>query len=78
MPLYRQSVIYGREGAELDGSLLDNWLTAASVLLRSLGEALRRHFFAAAKLHAGRTCRCLYWHREAARPRGAPMDLYAR
>jgi hypothetical protein len=45
---------------ELDGSLLDSWLTAASVQLRFFGEALRRHFFAAPKLHAGRTCRCLY------------------
>lgn len=55
LPLYRQSVIYAREGVELERSLLASWVGAASTLLRPLGEALRRHVFAAAKLHADDT-----------------------
>ena len=55
LPLYRQSVIYGREGVELERSLLANWVGAASTLLRPLGNALRRHVFAGTKLHADDT-----------------------
>jgi len=55
LPLYRQSVIYAREGVELERSLLASWVGAASTLLRPLGDALRRHVFAAAKLHADDT-----------------------
>ena len=55
VPLYRQSVIYAREGVELDRSLLASWVGAASALLRPLAEALRRHVFAATKLHADDT-----------------------
>jgi transposase len=55
LPLYRQSVIYAREGVELERSLLASWVGAASALLRPLSEALRRHVFAAAKLHADDT-----------------------
>lgn len=55
VPLYRQSVIYAREGVELERSLLASWVGAASALLRPLGEALHRHVFAAAKLHADDT-----------------------
>jgi hypothetical protein len=55
VPLYRQSVIYAREGVELGRSLLASWVGAASALLRPLSEALRCHVFAAAKLHADDT-----------------------
>lgn len=55
VPLYRQSVIYAREGVELERSLLASWVGAASALLRPLAEALRRHVFSAAKLHADDT-----------------------
>ena len=55
MPLYRQSVIHAREGVKLERSLLASWVGAASALLRPLGEALRRHVFACAKLHADGT-----------------------
>jgi transposase len=41
MPLYRQSVIYAREGVELERSLLASWVGAASALLRPLSGALR-------------------------------------
>jgi hypothetical protein len=55
VPLYRQSVIYAREGVELERSLLASCVGAASALLRPLSNALRRHVFAAAKLHADDT-----------------------
>lgn len=55
LPLYRQSVIYARDGVELDRSLLANWVGAASTLLRPLVGAVRRHVLAATKLHADDT-----------------------
>jgi len=53
LPLYRQSVIYAREGVELDRALLADWVGASSALLDPLVEAVRRHVMAGAKLHAG-------------------------
>ncbi|WP_254679567.1 IS66 family transposase, partial [Janthinobacterium sp. HH106] len=55
IPLYRQSVIYAREGVELERALLANWVGAASALLRPLVDAIRRHVLAGAKLHADDT-----------------------
>ncbi|KAB8044560.1 IS66 family transposase [Janthinobacterium aquaticum] len=55
LPLYRQSVIYAREGVELERALLANWVGAASALLRPLVEAIRRHVLAGTKLHADDT-----------------------
>lgn len=55
LPLYRQSVIYARDGVELDRALLASWVGAASALLRRLVDAIRRHVLAAAKLHADDT-----------------------
>jgi transposase len=55
LPLYRQSVIYAREGVELERALLANWVGAASALLRPLVDAIRRHVLAGAKLHADDT-----------------------
>jgi transposase len=55
LPLYRQSVIYAREGVELDRALLANWVGAASALLRPLVDAIRKHVLAASKLHADDT-----------------------
>jgi transposase len=55
LPLYRQSVIYAREGVELERSLLANWVGAASALLRPLVDAIRRHVLAGRKLHADDT-----------------------
>lgn len=52
LPLYRQSVIYAREGVDLDRALLVSWVAAASPLLRPLVEVIRRHVLARAKLHA--------------------------
>lgn len=39
LPLYRQSVIYAREGVALDRALLASWVGAASALLRPLVDA---------------------------------------
>ena len=55
LPLYRQSVIYAREGVDLDRALLVNWVGAASALLRPLVDAIRRHVLAASKLPADDT-----------------------
>ncbi|AKM33239.1 transposase (plasmid) [Pandoraea faecigallinarum] len=55
LPLYRQSVIYAREGVELDRSLLAKWVGHGANLLQPLVEALRRHVMAATKLHADDT-----------------------
>jgi transposase len=55
LPLYRQSMIYAREGVALDRSTLADWVGQASALLRPLGEALARHVLAADKVHADDT-----------------------
>ena len=55
LPLYRQSVIYAREGVELSRSLLADWVGASSHLLRPLVDAVRRHVMAGEKLHADDT-----------------------
>lgn len=55
VPLYRQSVIYAREGVELDRSLLAKWVGHSAALLQPLVEVLRRHVMAASKLHADDT-----------------------
>jgi transposase len=55
VPLYRQSVMYAREGVELDRSLLAKWVGHSAALLQPLVEALRRHVMEATKLHADDT-----------------------
>ena len=55
LPLYRQSVIYAREGVELDRALLADWVGASAALLRPLVEAICRHVLEATKLHADDT-----------------------
>jgi transposase len=55
LPLYRQSVIYAREGVDLYRALLASWIGAASALMRPLDDAIRRHVLAASKLHADDT-----------------------
>ncbi|MEI6003472.1 IS66 family transposase, partial [Paraburkholderia bengalensis] len=55
IPLYRQSVMYAREGIELDRSLLAKWVGHAATLLQPLVETLRRHVMSATKLHADDT-----------------------
>ncbi len=55
LPLYRQTVIYARDGVDLDRALLASWVGAASALLRPLVDAVRRHVLSGAKLHADDT-----------------------
>ncbi len=55
LPLYRQSEIYARQGAELERSTLADWVGGCSRLLEPLVEALRRYVMAAGKLHADDT-----------------------
>jgi hypothetical protein len=64
-PLYRQSVMYAREGVELDRSLLATSVGHGAKLLQPLVEALRRHVMAARSWIR----RCLYSHLATAKQR---------
>jgi hypothetical protein len=55
LPLYRQSLIYAREGVDLDRSTLADWVGRATWLLQPLSKALADHVFAGAKVHADDT-----------------------
>ncbi len=55
LPLYRQSMIYAREGVELDRSTLAKWVGESSSLLTPLVEVLRRYVLSASKLHGDDT-----------------------
>ena len=54
-PLHRQSVIYAREGVDLDRATLADWVGKAEFLLAPLAEAIGRHVRAGAALHADDT-----------------------
>ena len=55
LPLYRQSVIYGREGLELHRSTLADWVGKATALLEPLADAVGRHALAGQALFADDT-----------------------
>jgi transposase len=55
LPLYRQSVIYARDGVELSRALLADWVGACGDLFSPLVGAIGRHVKAADKLHADDT-----------------------
>lgn len=55
LPLYRQSEIYAREGLDLDRSTLCDWVGQAAWLLQPIIAAIRRHVFAAEKIHGDDT-----------------------
>jgi transposase len=55
LPLHRQSVIYAREGVELDRSTLADWVGQAVFLLSPLAEEIGSHVLAGAVLHADDT-----------------------
>ena len=55
LPLYRQAEIYAREGLELDRSTLGDWVGQAAWLLDPVVAAIRRHVFAAEKIHGDDT-----------------------
>jgi transposase len=55
LPLYRQSEIYARAGMDLDRSTLCDWVGQAAWLLQPIVEGIRRHIFAAEKIHGDDT-----------------------
>jgi transposase len=55
LPLYRQSEIYAREGLDLDRSTLCDWVGQAAWLLQPIVDGIRRHVFAAEKIHGDDT-----------------------
>jgi transposase len=55
LPLNRQSVVYEREGIDLDVSTLADWVGAASATLMPLVACIESHVFAAARIHADDT-----------------------
>jgi len=55
LPLHRQSVIYARQGVDLDRSTMADWMGGTAALLRPLVEAIRQHVCAGPVLHADDT-----------------------
>lgn len=55
LPLYRQNEIYARDGLDLGRSILCDWVGQAVWLLRPIVEGIRRHVFAAGKIHGDDT-----------------------
>jgi transposase len=55
LPLNRQSAVYAREGIALDVSTLADWVGASAATLMPLVETIRRHVFAAERIHADDT-----------------------
>jgi transposase len=55
LPLYRQSVIYSREGIELSRSTLADWIGKTCHLLRPLDDALQRYVMDSKKIHGDDT-----------------------
>ena len=55
LPLYRQSMIYGREGVELSRSTLADWIGLICRLLRPLNNALQQYVLQADKVHTDDT-----------------------
>ena len=55
LPLYRQSEIYARAGVDLDRSTLCDWVGQAAWLLAPIVEGIRKHVFAAEKIHGDDT-----------------------
>lgn len=55
LPLYRQSVIYAREGVDLPRSTLADWIGKVCSLLRPLDNALCRYVMDSEKIHGDDT-----------------------
>jgi transposase len=55
LPLHRQSVIYAREGVEIDRSTMADWVGSMAALVAPLAEAIGRHVRAGEVLHADDT-----------------------
>jgi len=55
LPLYRQSLIYAREGVDLPRSTLADWVGKSSALLSPLVDAIQRHTLSGETVHADDT-----------------------
>jgi transposase len=55
LPLYRQGLIFGRDGLDLDRSTLADWVGKATALLEPLADAIGRHVLAAGAIFADDT-----------------------
>ncbi|EEF26454.1 conserved hypothetical protein [Ricinus communis] len=55
IPLYRQSVMYARDGVEIEPGIMGYWLGALSWLFTPLLEAARRYVLGGGKLHVDDT-----------------------
>lgn len=55
LPLYRQSLIYGRDGVDLDRALLAEWVGKAAALMAPLIEKIEAHVLAGQVLFADDT-----------------------
>lgn len=55
LPLHRQSVIYARDGVELERSTLAGWVGQMTTLLQPLAETIARHVRAGEAIHADDT-----------------------
>jgi transposase len=55
LPLYRQSMIYARDGVELSRSTLADWVGQCSALVRPLVETIRQYVMSARKIHTDDT-----------------------
>jgi transposase len=52
IPFYRQSVMYARDGVEIEPGTMGSWLDSRTWLLNPLVDAVRRHAFGGSKVHA--------------------------
>jgi transposase len=55
LPLYRQSAIYGRDGVDLDRSLLADWIGKSAWLLEPLAQKIGEHVMNGSVIHADDT-----------------------
>ncbi|HEX7909612.1 MAG TPA: IS66 family transposase [Paraburkholderia sp.] len=55
IPFYRQSVMYARDGVEIEPGTMGHWLGSLTWLLNPLVDAVRRHALGGTKVHADDT-----------------------
>ncbi|QYD67930.1 IS66 family transposase [Paraburkholderia edwinii] len=55
IPFYRQSVMYARDGVEIEPGTMGHWLGGLTWLLNPLVDAVRRHALGGTKVHADDT-----------------------
>ena len=55
LPFYRQSVMYARDGVEIEAGTMGHWLGSLTWLLNPLVDAVRRHALGGIKVHTDDT-----------------------